>query len=236
MKSPRCHAGFSLTELMVIIGVGLLLAALALPVFNQQVEASRAASCVTRLRHLGVVTTLFRGERNQRLWDLRSVSDGGEGGITPATIFYRYGVMESAIELCCPSATTVKDGAFLTGGTGSPAFMAAVATQPISYAVNGMAFYQGTPWKLTSQPITHYTFFSGHEARVPLFMDGGVYGLNATSWQPPMRFTRLALRHRERCNVLFLDGRVEARDYDGVARLDPYGGKNPAWLKDFGVE
>ncbi len=228
------NAGFSLTELMIIIGVGLLLAALALPVINQQVEASRTAACVAQLRHLSVVMTLFRGERNQRLWDLRAVDEGGEGGIPPATVLYRYGMIEEARELCCPSATTAAKGAWKTGGTGSPAYLATVATRYVSYGVNGIAFYQSTPWKMTAN-VSHYTFFAGSEARVPLFMDAIVFQLNATSWQPSMRMTRLALRHRERCNVLFLDGHVESLDLAGTTRLDPYGGKNPAWAKDFGV-
>lgn len=223
-------------ELLVAIAIVIVLVALGLPVITRHIEQGRASACMGKLRNLAITMTHFRTERGQKMWDLRTVAAGGEGSITPVQIFYRYGLVESASELCCPSATNAANGAWTTGGSGSTDYVAKIANQYMSYAVNGIAFYQGSPWKMTNVPMTSYLYFSEVESKTPLFLDGHVFQLNATSWQPAMRFTRIAMRHQEHCNVLFLDGHVESLSRSQVERLDPYGGTNPAWVRDFGVD
>ncbi len=233
MQSPR--SAFSLIELLVAIAIVVVLVAISVPVISQFRERSQATGCVHQLRNLATAVNLFRTERHQRLWDLRSAADGGEGGVAPAVSLYRYRAIAHGKELRCPSAATVAKGAWLTGGTGAADYMNNIANQPVSYAVNTMSYYINSPWKMPN-PITSFMHFNGNEARTPIFMDGIAFSLNVTSWQPSMRLTRMALRHSGRANVLFLDGHVEVVDKEGAMRLDPYGGTNPAWLRDFGPQ
>lgn len=231
---------FTLIELLVVLGVLLVIGLLAFPFMIAQAEKGRTAACVVKLRNLAVVVTQFRTERNQRMWNLKPVTDGGEGGTPPVVSFYRHGLIGSASEMCCPSATSPsatasEKRAWTTGGTGSPDFVRNIATEPLSYAVNGQAFYQYSVYRNSATTVTSFHYYNGHESKLPLFMDGKVFQLNQTSWQFPTRFNRLALRHQDRCNVLFLDGHVESLNRHGVERLDPHGGKSPAWLRDFGV-
>ncbi|HWL52168.1 MAG TPA: prepilin-type N-terminal cleavage/methylation domain-containing protein [Chthoniobacteraceae bacterium] len=239
MNRPK-QKGFTLTEMLIVVGVLLVLGLLGFPVIVAQAEKGRTAACVVKLRNLAVIMTQFRTERSQRMWNLKAVADGGEGGAPPVVTFYRYGLIRSASAMCCPSAVDPSAAnperkAWITGGTGSPDFVRNIASEPLSYAVNGQAFYQYSAYRNSSVTVASFHYYNGHEGKLPLFMDGKVFQLNQTSWQPPMRFTRLALRHQDRCNVLFMDGHVESLDRRGAERLDPHGGTSPAWLKDYGV-
>lgn len=53
---------FSLIEMMVVIGVIAILAAIALPALSRAKEAGRAASCKSNLRQLGFALTMYGGE------------------------------------------------------------------------------------------------------------------------------------------------------------------------------
>lgn len=224
--------GFSLVEILVSLAVIAILTALVVPTVSRQLEKGRATACVAKLRNLAVVMTQFRAERDQRMWNRAPVSDGGEGDIAPTRAFYRYDLITNARELQCPAATTSAHGAWKTGGTSTPDYMENIADVYVSYSVNGIAFYQNSPYMMSTSPLRSFLQFSEGESKTPLFMDGNHYQLNDLSWRN--RFSRLELRHGEKCNVLFLDGHVETLNRQAAGQLDPYGGTNPRWMKDFG--
>jgi len=56
--------GFSLLELLVVIGVVVLLASIAIPAFMKVRETSRKAVCSSNLRNLGVAFQLFSVEHH----------------------------------------------------------------------------------------------------------------------------------------------------------------------------
>ena len=229
-------SGFSLVELLVVIGILAVLALLVLPVFTKMAERRRSLQCLEKLRNLGVVMNLYRAERNQRMWKFTSTDQGGEGQIPPVRIFYRYGLISHASEMCCPKATTEAEGAWKTGGTGTPEYNNNIGEQYVSYTVNGCAFFQSTPYNMSTQPLRSFLQFEGNEARTPLFMDGTFFQLNDNTWRKEQRFERLALRHDNKCHVLFLDGHVESLDRRGLELLDPYGGYNQSWMRNFGYQ
>lgn len=232
----RASAAFSLVEIFVAVGVIAILTALVIPAASRQLEQGRSTACLAALRNLAGVMGNFRADRDQRLWNRSSAAEGGEGDVAPARAFYRQGVIGSARELRCPAAVSGAQGAWQTGGTGTQDYMDNIANQHVSYAVNAIAFYQSSPYMMSSTPITTFWHFSGHESRTPLFMDGTYFQLNDSTWRKDERFARLALRHNERCNVLFLDGHAESMTREAVGRIDPYGGTNPRWWSDFGGE
>lgn len=236
-KKGSLRRAFTLIELLVTIAIIAILMAIIFPVLGNMRERSRSMACISNLRNLGVVMAQFRSERKNRLWNIDPLSDGYDDQSAPATIFYKLGLIASSKEMRCPSATTAATGAWKNGGSGSPEFMRDISDQYSSYAVNGLAFYHsGVTWPIQRAAIQSFTYFFGGESKTPSFMDGRAFQLNSTSWQPPLRYSRLSLRHAGRCNVVFLDGHAESLDQAGVENLDPYGGRNPFWTEVYGAQ
>lgn len=238
LPRPRPQ-GFSLVEILAAVAIASVLAALLIPAVTRQIEKGRQTACVTKLRNLASVVSQFRAERNHVLWNRNpTTEEGGEGDIAPARIFHRYGLIDSGKDMQCPAATNEKHGAWKTGGSGTPDYVHNIANQYVSYSVNDIAFYRNSPepYDPNNPVIQTYWHYSGRENITPIFVDGTHFQLNKNSWKIASRFTRLALRHQEQCNVLFLDGHVESMNRYAAERIDPYGGTNPKWMQLYGVQ
>jgi prepilin-type N-terminal cleavage/methylation domain-containing protein len=67
-RSPRPpRAGFTLTELLVVIGVIALLIGILLPTLAKARESSRRAQCLANLRTLGHALTLYANDNKDKL-------------------------------------------------------------------------------------------------------------------------------------------------------------------------
>ncbi len=66
----RNHAGFTITELMVVVGIIIVLAALALPVINGGLYRARVAHSVSALRQVGMANTNYSMENNNQICGL----------------------------------------------------------------------------------------------------------------------------------------------------------------------
>ena len=71
MQNNRC-AGFSLIELLVVIGIIAILAALLLPALSRTQETARKATCTNNLKQMGLVFKMFANEHDG-LWVSRAV-------------------------------------------------------------------------------------------------------------------------------------------------------------------
>ena len=58
------RAAFTLVEILVVLAVVGVLAAVSVPVYGRVAESGRAAKCVSNLRQLGVALGLYLGEHN----------------------------------------------------------------------------------------------------------------------------------------------------------------------------
>lgn len=85
MKNPKIHrgaGGFTLVELLVVIGIIAILAALLLPaVTASQLRAKRIA-CENQLRQIGIAFQGFSHDHNSKFPMAVPVGDGGSEEFT----------------------------------------------------------------------------------------------------------------------------------------------------------
>ena len=65
MKLHKQKSGFTLVELLVVIGIIIMLAGIALPVIFAAQHAARKATCINNLRQLGTSAMLYADESDQ---------------------------------------------------------------------------------------------------------------------------------------------------------------------------
>ena len=84
MISHRRTAGFTLVEMLVVIAIISLLAALLLPVLAQAKARAKRIQCVGNLREIGVADHVFENEHAGKLPTQTSTNDGGASELVTA--------------------------------------------------------------------------------------------------------------------------------------------------------
>jgi prepilin-type processing-associated H-X9-DG protein len=78
-KKPAQDQGFSLLELMVVVGITFILAGLLLPALNRARAKAYDTKCSSGLRQLGLAAAMYWEDNNGRTFRYRSGSaDGGD--------------------------------------------------------------------------------------------------------------------------------------------------------------
>lgn len=86
---PRNHAGFTLTELLVVIGIIAILAALALPMINAGIYRAKVAHSVSNLRAIGMANMNFAQDNNNQICGLGKQSMPQFGRNKPEGVMWR---------------------------------------------------------------------------------------------------------------------------------------------------
>ena len=106
----RPGRGFTLVELLTVIGLIALLVSLFMPVLGKVRAAANTTGCVSNLRQVGLAWTMYVAENHGRLPDFvgvsRSTPDAGWRGYWPG-IAETAGVKKES--LLCPAARTESD-------------------------------------------------------------------------------------------------------------------------------
>lgn len=73
---PRSNVAFTLVELLVVMAIIAVLAALLLPTFGKAKEAGRATACISNLRQVGIALQLYVDDNANRLPVMRDKPTG----------------------------------------------------------------------------------------------------------------------------------------------------------------
>lgn len=128
MKPTRRNSAFTLIEMVVVIGIIMLLAAILFPVFAQVQEKGRATSCTSNLKQLGVGIQLYNQD-----FDHRTMPNAQTWKLCPRNLLTPY--LKSRQVWICPSETNTN--VFLHSNTAADATLIAGDDPPyVSYQLN----------------------------------------------------------------------------------------------------
>ncbi len=237
-KSPA----FTLIELLTVIAIIGILAAILIPVVGSVRDNARTAKCISNIRECGLGVLMLADTNEYRLTTFGSGS-GGPGdsyqgrpghpsGRWPSQLLY-YNIVEAREVLYCPNANTIRPGDTNT----DPDF-----PQSWSWRSYGMNMFDDGP-----DPSERWARF------VSVFGQGyQQYEINFNAIPEPSRFILMAdsvdqdtvsrfridrptsggngsihLLHNRRANVFFLDGHVETADAIRLGELGMISGHGP---------
>lgn len=190
MKTRSSH-GFTLIEMLVVIAIIALLAAVIIPAVNRGLDNSRRIACASNLRSLGEATLAYVVDHKQKIPFIKASSGPGSGYANPPWFNllapYAGGVVRSNISLEPGTDTAFR----------CPAQRGDFA---ISYGPSIGAFVDGNSHLVYSQIVS-----PSEKVWLLDVPPGNVYFFNpaipAEAWTAP--------RHRNLANVLYFDGHVD---------------------------
>jgi prepilin-type N-terminal cleavage/methylation domain-containing protein/prepilin-type processing-associated H-X9-DG protein len=184
--------GFTLVELLVVIGIIAVLTAILFPVFAGVRKSARRTACLSNLRQLVQAQKMYSDDHDRGLVPARSwAGDPASLGTTWCVILQPY--MKSTQLLLCAD-------------DGAPQRVDRSTDLPHSYGINYNLTFNST---YGSVPFVYSMSSVQRTTDMLLFFDlvssakamGASYTAHRTS--------RMATRHGERCNVGFLDGHAK---------------------------
>lgn len=203
------NRAFTLVELLTVIAIISLLAAILFPVFAQARDKARGISCVSNLRQMGMALVQYTQDYDDRM---PNNDNSGAGGRWESTLDMMRPYYKSDQVLICPSAADT-DKFYLFGDTTRPR---------CSYSINNTYWYDGTD-KIFEKPgmlegsftdPTNTIFLGDSKAEA----SGNAWGFQVTGYQY-MGTTPItqgsgsqgsfSYRHRGGANFVFFDGHVK---------------------------
>jgi len=212
IHSPKNNRGFSVTEMIVVILVLAILAALMLPVLRGQAERARTALCISRLQQISLYLNAYAADHQMKISFMR---DGPTSRMWYTELAKHAGLSEVQARNAfgCPSLPSKDVTSWVCYGFRAGSF------KPVKDDPGNSVRPGGTG-------TTGYYEFSYSSVPEPgkffIMADTGTpSGKQTFRIIPPGLYSGSGIqaRHQERANVLFLDGHVEALDLKGLHGL-----------------
>jgi prepilin-type N-terminal cleavage/methylation domain-containing protein len=205
----RC--AFTLVELLVVVAIVAILAALLLPVMSRAKETSKRAECIGHLTQVGLAVRLYSEDWSDSLPVLPNPNPYPNG----IGAYYKQ-LVKSYLGLTGPAASTEK----VFACPSDQIFSTQVGHAFTSYTFNGYEVGPGAIRRITGQKLTSIK----HPDRAVLV--GEVPAFFGGSWHPVVNSDRPGAK-----DVLgFVDGHTASTKiyWNGVADSDPASYEPPA--------
>jgi prepilin-type N-terminal cleavage/methylation domain-containing protein/prepilin-type processing-associated H-X9-DG protein len=187
--------GFTLVELLIVIAIVAIFAAILLAVFPQGREMARQAACVSGVKQIVAAANMYAHDHDRRF--IPAMTRGGSHGArgyTWCVIIQPY--LENEEILICtndPDPRATEDFVCLPHSYG------------LNYRYTQNTAFGWSPGALTSK----LTNVDQHSKRILLFEMGSLPRDPGASYAAH-RLSRVAARHRDRAVFGFIDGHAEA--------------------------
>ena len=209
---PKKHRGFTLVELLTVIAIIALLAAILFPVFARARENARRASCQSNLKQIGLGIQQYTQDFDEHLPPART--DGVDDVVWPVLI---QPYVKSTQIFACPSVTDR-----VSTMTYTPNATYNIPAIPRSYLCNGDSTYAAAddPGPVLQRPMNQAGYGSGGALLASLENSATtiLVGENGkTAEQKFFNYTyilsttgKTLTNHLGTSNWLFADGHVKA--------------------------
>lgn len=179
--------GFTLVEVLVVIAIIIILAAILLPVYEAATRRAEATSCLSNIRHLGMAAALYSDDYDDRIPPAR-ISGGPPGTFGTGWPTLLAGYMRNEMILACPADPNPT----VTAGTAGP-----TCSYGINYDLTLVGGYNNSSLRRceVDDETSTILFFEIHSSLRSLGM------FHATNGLAPV-----AARHAEGSHYSFLGG------------------------------
>lgn len=235
MKVATGKSAFSLIELLFIIAILSLLAALLFPVFARAREQTRSTACLSNMKQIGMAITLYQQDYDDAFPMNRfpdETHDLGGCANSPGIPYPLSGVEETRINwrrvvlpyiknkqvTVCPSnqyANYSPDSTIVPGDQTNH-YYPKPEHLPLSYALNSTFFHEAVPACWYGEPLVRPRFLPeiDNTSKLLLLVESrlphpglGSWALNWTGPEPGMGAFQ---QHNGLCNFLFVDQHVKS--------------------------